>query len=150
MHPHVDARLFGINAAVWEAFEHREQRQKQPRDGIALRFPGGSLADEYDWATNTGDGTTWPTSFTDFADVATAVGSQVFITVNYAPARSADAFAGVALVRHSQPVRVQVLEVQPVTTSGDKTVNGHQPQHQSCYTQMKARHIKAAPWRSAA
>jgi len=47
----------------------------------ALRFPGGSLSDDYHWATNTTDSNTWQwaTSFTQFAQVATATGAQVFI-----------------------------------------------------------------------
>ena len=63
----------------------------------ALRFPGGSLSDDYHWATNTTDSNTWQwaTSFSQFADVATTVGSQVFITADYGSGTSAEVAAWV-------------------------------------------------------
>ena len=61
----------------------------------ALRFPGGSLSDDYHWASNTtGAGASgWPTSFDNFAHVATSTGAQAFITANYGsgtPTEAAD------------------------------------------------------------
>jgi alpha-N-arabinofuranosidase len=83
----VDERLFGINAAVWDsAF------MSQATTGIltamktrALRFPGGSLSDEYDWQSNTTSGNTWTwaTGFDSFAGIARAINARVFVTANY-------------------------------------------------------------------
>lgn len=93
----VDARQFGINAAVWDAgFDTANTISLLAEmNNQALRFPGGSLSDEYHWATNTtGSNTwTWATSFDKFAHVATATSARVFITANYGsgtPAEAAD------------------------------------------------------------
>ncbi len=83
----IDARHFALNAAVWDSlFDTAVTKSLLSTMGNqGLRFPGGSLSDDYHWATNTTDNNTWQwaTSFTAFADVARTVGSQVFITVNY-------------------------------------------------------------------
>ena len=83
----VDARHSGRNAAVWDSvFDTTTTINLLSEMGNqALRFPGGSLSDDYHWATNTTDSNTWQwaTSFAKFATVATATGAQVFITVNY-------------------------------------------------------------------
>jgi hypothetical protein len=83
----VDARLFGLNAAVWDGvFDTATTISLLTEMGNqALRFPGGSLSDDYHWATNTTDSNTWQwaTSPDKFAQVATATGAKVFITGNY-------------------------------------------------------------------
>src|ERR1051326_8250575 len=60
-----------------------------------LRFPGGSLSDDYHWQSNTTGSNTWQwaTSFDQFAHVATTTAARVFVTVNYGsgtPAEAAD------------------------------------------------------------
>jgi hypothetical protein len=83
----VDERVFGLNATMWDAaFGTPETTALLAAAGTrALRFPGGSLSNEYHWKTNTtlGNTWTWATSFDAFAEAATALGSQVFISVNY-------------------------------------------------------------------
>jgi hypothetical protein len=83
----VDSRISGINAAVWDStFESRTTITHLESIGARLlRFPGGSLSDEYHWKTNTtlANTWTWATSFDDFASIATTVGSDAIITVNY-------------------------------------------------------------------
>src|SRR6266550_1548326 len=93
----IDARHFGVNAAVWDAvFDTTTTISLLSEMGNqALRFPGGSLSDEYHWQSNTTGSNTWQwaTSFDQFAHVATATAAQVFITVNYGsgtPAEAAD------------------------------------------------------------
>lgn len=95
----VDPRITGINAAVWDgSFESQTTRAylESIRPGI-LRFPGGSLSDEYHWHTNTtlNNTWTWATSFDDFASMATSVNSQAIITVNYGTAAGDEAAAWV-------------------------------------------------------
>jgi len=91
----VDARMFGVNTAVWDGvFDTPDTiAMFTSMNNQAFRFPGGSLADEYDWASNTtGTNTwTWPTSFDQFANVATNTHAQVFITVNYGSGSPAEA-----------------------------------------------------------
>lgn len=83
----VDARWFGVNTAVWDGNYEKPETTGllQELGARVLRFPGGSLSDEYHWASNqSGSNTwTWVTSFDKFARVATNIGAQVYITVNY-------------------------------------------------------------------
>jgi hypothetical protein len=95
----LDSPLTGINAAVWDsAFESQTTRALLTSMGAKiLRFPGGSLSDEYHWQTNTTLNNTWQwaTSFDDFASIATAVHSQSIITVNYGTGTADEAAAWV-------------------------------------------------------
>ncbi|WP_404422437.1 alpha-L-arabinofuranosidase [Nibricoccus sp. IMCC34717] len=83
----VDPKLFGMNAAIWDpAFKTATTAQLlSEADVQVLRFPGGSISDEYHWKTNKSNGYdwTWVTGFDDFASIAKTVQSEVFITVNY-------------------------------------------------------------------
>lgn len=95
----VDARHFAVNTAVWDGdFDTSNTINLLTSMGAqALRFPGGSLSDDYHWATNTTDSNTWQwaTSFDQFAQVATTVGTQAFITANYGSGTPAEAAAWV-------------------------------------------------------
>jgi len=83
----VDARLFGLNAAVWDdQFNTATTVSLLSANGTRLmRFPGGSLSDEYHWRTNTtlNNTWTWATNFDAFATVALALNAQAVITANY-------------------------------------------------------------------
>ncbi len=103
----VDSRWFGVNTAIWDNDFGDNTTERNQTIGLlremgltTLRFPGGSLSDEYHWASNTSSTNTWQwnTSFSDFWRVATNVASEVFITVNYGSGTPAEA-AG--WVRHA-------------------------------------------------
>jgi hypothetical protein len=98
----VDSRWFGVNTAVWDSnFDAPQTVSLLNEMGTTiLRFPGGSLSDEYHWASNTTLTNTWQwaTSFSNFVHVATNVGVQAFITVNYGTGTPAEA---AAWVRHA-------------------------------------------------
>lgn len=83
----VDARLFGLNSAVWDSqFNSATTRSLLSANGTRLlRFPGGSLSDEYHWRTNTTLNNTfqWATNFEAFASVALALNAQAVVTANY-------------------------------------------------------------------
>jgi hypothetical protein len=83
----VDARLFGINTAIWDAILDTDETVSALRelDLQVLRFPGGSFADKYHWADGRvgRDGEPAATSFFNFMHMATNLGAQVIITVNY-------------------------------------------------------------------
>jgi alpha-N-arabinofuranosidase len=95
----IDPRHFAVNAAVWDAdFDTANTINLLSAMGAqAMRFPGGSLSDDYHWATNTTDSNswTWATSFDMFAQVAKSVGTQVFITADYGSGTPAEAAAWV-------------------------------------------------------
>jgi alpha-N-arabinofuranosidase len=95
----VDARQFGVNTATWDGNLDTAQTISllQQAGVLALRFPGGSTADTYNWASNEGGNplTTQATTYNQFANVAANIGAQVFITVNYGSGTSNEAAAWV-------------------------------------------------------
>ena len=98
----VDARWFGLNTAVWDGDLDTAQTPSLLKESgtQVLRFPGGSLSDEYQWSINkvgTTPANTWTpaTDFADFMHVATNVGAQAYITVNYGTGTPAAAAAWV-------------------------------------------------------
>jgi hypothetical protein len=96
----VDQKMFGINTAVWDSgLASSTCENLITQAGYrAFRFPGGSLSDGYNWATNTSDSNTWTwaTSFDTFASMAVPQSSgQCFITTNYGTGTAAEAAAWV-------------------------------------------------------
>ena len=91
----VDARHFGVNAVIWDSvFDTPTTINLLTEMGNqTLRFPGGSLSDEYHWESNTTLNNTWQwaTSFDKFAHVVASTRPQVFITVNYGTGTPAEA-----------------------------------------------------------
>ena len=98
----VDPRFFAVNTAIWDNhFGSASTSNLLKEMGcLTLRFPGGSLSDEYHWATGRSGTNTWQwaTSFADFMRVATNAAAEVFITVNYGTGTPAEA---AAWVRHA-------------------------------------------------
>jgi hypothetical protein len=74
----VDARQFGLNTATWDPSLSSSTTLPllQQIGCLALRWPGGSSSDQYNWATD-------PTGNSTFMFIATNLGAQVFTTVNY-------------------------------------------------------------------
>jgi hypothetical protein len=144
----VDARHFGVNAAAWDSiFDTSTTTNILTEMGAgAIRFPGGSLADEYNWATNTGGGYTWATSFDMFAPVATAIGAQVFVTANYGSGTPAEAAAWVNESNVTNHYGFKYWEIGNECYGSWETDNNtvaHDPytyaqRFQQYYTQMKA------------
>jgi alpha-N-arabinofuranosidase len=113
----VDSRWFAYNTAIWDSnFDTSTTISALQELGARLlRCPGGSLSDEYHWVTDkSGTNTwTWVTSFARFIHVATNVGAQGVITVNYGTGSSNEAAAWVAYANGSatntQPLGVDQL-----------------------------------------
>ena len=82
----VDGRWFGANVASFvSGFDMPDNLSLLTEMGCrSLRFPGGGMSDAYHWSSNywTGHGTQ-PTTFGNFMHIATNLGANVFITVNY-------------------------------------------------------------------
>jgi hypothetical protein len=95
-----DFRWAGVNTAVWDGdFDTATTIALLEEMGVkVLRAPGGSESDEYHWVSNTLDDNTsaGPTSFASFVQVATNVGAQAIITVNYGSGTPNEAAAWVA------------------------------------------------------
>jgi len=101
----VDPRWFAVNTAVWDANFDTPTTVSllQEMGARVLRFPGGSLSDEYHWAVNrTGANTwQWATSFSRFIHVATNADTEAIITVNYGTGSTNEAAAWVAYANGS-------------------------------------------------
>jgi len=146
----VDARHFGINTAVWDSLLDTSVTTNLLTEmgAGALRFPGGSLSDDYHWATNTTDSNTWQwaTSFDQFAQVATAIGAQVFVTADYGSGTPAEAAAWVQESNVTNHYGFKYWEIgNEVYGSWETDTNTvpHDPftyaqRFQQYYTQMKA------------
>ncbi len=78
---------FGINVAAWDwqLTSTSTVNMMKRAKFLALRYPGGSTSDEYDWRNNRNrrDGTTYGTNTDQFLSVANQLGAEKIITVNY-------------------------------------------------------------------
>ena len=103
-----DPRWFGVNTAIWDGYLDTSYTSNALTQAglLSLRFPGGSLSDEYHWATGTTisyttNGTATGTGyyaedFSNFMHLYTnRPGKQAFITVNYGSGTSNEAAAWV-------------------------------------------------------
>jgi len=147
----IDRRHFGVNAAVWDGLLDTATTKNllTTMGNQALRFPGGSLSDDYHWATNTTGNNTWQwaTSFTAFADVATTVGSQVFITVNYGSGTPQEAASWVSNSNVTSRYGFKYWEVGNEVYGSWETDNNTRPHDPYTYAQRFAQYysqMKAA------
>ncbi len=96
----IDARIFGVNTAIYDDQLGSDATRTLVSQGgfKALRGPGGSLSDQYDWSTDRDvtDNTLWPSPFPVFATLAAAVGAEAYISVNYGSGTPEEAAAWVA------------------------------------------------------
>jgi hypothetical protein len=100
-----DARWFGLNATIWDNdFDTPQTIALLTNMGIqALRFPGGSLSDDYHWLYNRQDDDdwSWETSLASYIQAITNIGAKTMITLNYGTGTSNEAAAWVAYVNAS-------------------------------------------------
>jgi alpha-L-arabinofuranosidase len=111
----LDATMFGVNTAVWDGSLDTPGSVATLREAgpLALRFPGGSISDQYHWASNSGAPTPahWATSFENFMHVATNLQSQVVITVNYGSGTPEEAAAWVRCANVTNHCQFQYWEI---------------------------------------
>ncbi|MCX7866098.1 MAG: hypothetical protein N2438_03090 [Limisphaera sp.] len=115
-----DTRWFGVNAVIWDGdfadnTPERERTVALLREaGITtLRFPGGSLSDQYHWQSNRTLTNTWQwqTSFDEFMSVATNLGAEIFITVNYGSGTPEEAAAWVRYANVTRRFGIRYWEI---------------------------------------
>jgi hypothetical protein len=111
----LNATMFGVNTAIWDATLDTPDSIASLREAapLALRFPGGSIADQYHWASNTSVTASWlwPTSFKNFMHVATNLQAQVVITVNYGSGTPEEAAAWVRCANVTNHCKFQYWEI---------------------------------------
>jgi hypothetical protein len=86
-----DGRWFGVNTAMWDGNLSQQATTislLQEMGCLTLRWPGGSTSDAYHWASDSSGNAR-------FRNIATNLGAQVFITVNYGSGTSNEAAAWV-------------------------------------------------------
>ena len=145
-----ESRWLGVNTAVWDGNFDTPTTVSLLREmgTTIMRFPGGSLSDEYHWASNKSLNNTWQwsTSFAQFIDVATNVGSQAFITVNYGTGTPAEAAGWVRSANVTNHLGFKYWEIGNEcygTWETDANTYPHDPftyatRAAAYYTQMKA------------
>ncbi len=83
----VDSRIFGLNTNIWDKAGGTAETIALLKNAEVrfMRYPGGSLSDEYHWKTNKSGTNTWEWFYnTDaFINVAKQTGVQAVITANY-------------------------------------------------------------------
>jgi alpha-N-arabinofuranosidase len=146
----VDRRMFGLNAAVWDAAYSSPNTQAllTELDNQSLRFPGGSLSDVYHWQTNMSDGQTfeWATSFDEFVAIAAATHAAVYITANYGTGTPEEAAAWVNYANKVKRHNVRYWEIGNEnygTWEADNNTRPHDPvtyatRFKEYWKQMKA------------
>ncbi len=97
----LDGRIYGINTAVWDFQTGNATNAALLTDmGMqVLRYPGGSISNDYNWHTNRGVTNAsfqWVASPPKFATMASSLGAQACITVNYGSGTPEQAAAWVA------------------------------------------------------
>jgi Cellulose binding domain len=101
----IGSDAIGLNTAVYDGYMN-----DTPIPGLlraagigALRYPGGSYSDIYNWQTNTAQGgyVAPGNSFSSFMTTAKAVGAEPIITVNYGTGTPALAAAWVSSAQSS-------------------------------------------------
>ena len=108
-----DQRLFGVNLVMWdpEASTAQTLAMMQEAGVSCLRIPGGSLSDTWVWNldksydTTTGilNTWTWMTTWSQFAQIVSAMNTPVFATANYGsgtPTLAADWVRDANVTRH--------------------------------------------------
>ena len=111
----VPSTAMGLNTAVYDGnMNDAAQPALLKAAGIdALRYPGGSYSDIYNWQTNVAQGgyDAPNTSFTDFMGTAQAVGAHPIITVNYGTGTPALAASWVQNANVTNHYGIQYWEV---------------------------------------
>ena len=102
----VDARQFGVNTATWDGNLGNSQTSAAAAErlSLALRWPGGSTSDTYHWASD-------PTGNARFRNLATNLGAQVFITINYGSGTPSEAAAWVLSANKTNNCNFKYWEV---------------------------------------
>ncbi|MBS1704966.1 MAG: alpha-L-arabinofuranosidase [Armatimonadetes bacterium] len=146
----IDSRLFGINTAIWDSNlgSANSINLMNQADLQALRYPGGSASDEYNWQTNTSGSNTWQwaSGFSTFRNVVAQTGADPVITVNYGTGTPTLAAAWVQEANITRQMGIKYWEVGNEcygTWEADNNTRPHDPityanRFAQYYTAMKA------------
>lgn len=133
----VDARQFGLNTATWDGILGDSQTLPLLREigCSALRWPGGSTSDDYNWAAD-------PTGNATFQNLAKSLGAQVFTTVNYGSGTADEATAWVLSANKTNNCGFKYWEVGNECYGSWETDNHAIPQDPYTYATNAAAYIQ--------
>lgn len=145
-----DTRWFGANTAIWDNdFGDNASERSTTVDLLnemgttTLRFPGGSLSDEYHWATGKSldNSWAWNTTFAEFLYAATNVGAEVFITVNYGTGTPEEAAGWVRHANVTNNVGIEYWEIGNENYGTWETDSNSLPNHAWTYATRAQQYI---------
>lgn len=140
-----DARWFGLNTAVWDGYFDTTYTANALSElgTLILRFPGGSLSDEYHWATGKSLNNTWAwgTTFNNFVHIATNAGVQAMITVNYGTGTSNEAAAWVRSANVTNHLGYKYWEIGNECYGTWETDSNHLPHDPYTYANLAKNYI---------
>jgi hypothetical protein len=144
-----DDRWFGLNTAIWDSYFDTPETSSALTElnTRILRFPGGSASDEYHWMTGKSLNNTWAwaTRYTNFIHIATNLGAQAMITVNYGTGTTNEAAAWVKSANVTNHLAFRYWEIGNECYGGWETDSNNLPHDPYTYavrardyiTQMK-------------
>ena len=140
-----DSRWLGLNTAIWDGyFDTATTSNALAELGTQLlRFPGGSASDEYHWATGKSLSNTWAwaTSFGNFIHIATNLGAQAIITVNYGTGTPSEAAAWVRSANITNHCNFKYWEVGNENYGTWETDSNASPHDPYCYATNAVQYI---------
>ncbi len=128
-----DTRWFGINASVYcQDFNLQDGVPEVTKAGwTTVRYPGGSIANTYHWATP--DSVSGNCPYRTFATVATNLGATVIMTANYGSGTPAEAAALVADANITNHYGFKYWEIGNELYGTYETDNNASPHDPHCY-----------------
>jgi len=138
-----DPRWFGINTATWDSYLDTPQTISELNEAGwgTLRFPGGSEADNYHWASS-------PSDSASFAQVATNIGARVIMTANYGSGTPAEAAAWIKYCNVTNHYGFQYWEIgnelYGASWETDNNTYPHDPYTYATRAQSYIQQMKAA------
>jgi len=143
----VDGRIFGLNTNVWDqAYNSAGTVALLKSLGTKLlRFPGGSLADEYHWATGRSfdNSWAWVNNFDTFANIATQIGAKAIITVNYGTGTPQEAAEWVRYANITKGLGYKYWEIGNEVYGDWETDWNNRPHDPITYANRAAQYIQA-------
>jgi len=140
-----DSRWFGLNTAVWDGYLDTPTTDSALAEmgTRILRFPGGSFADNYHWATGTTspNNASWAEDFNNFVHVVTNTGVQTIITVNYGTGTPQEAAAWVASANITNNLGLKYWEVGNECYGTWETDSNANPHSAYAYATRAAQYI---------
>ncbi len=131
-----DVRWAGVNTATWDGLLGSAQTLPLLREMgcTTLRWPGGSTSDTYHWASDLAGNAT-------FLNVATNLGAQAFITINYGSGTTNEAAAWVRFFNLTNHCGFKYWEIGNENYGTWETDNNNLPHDPYTYANLAQKYM---------